>query len=106
MLAIKLEKNKIYHKNKTEDKYNRLYLLHHMHHFASKNSAKHELHHCFLYSKKNQKGQKFIIKHVTGNSMVLHAINKDCSGCLYDHANHEFKIKKIKIKNRDYFIII
>ena len=58
----------------------KLYLVHHMHHLKSFFGAKHELHHCFLYSQKDMKGEKFEIKHfLLKNGRLLHILDKKFS---------------------------
>jgi len=86
----------------TEKEQERLYLIHHMHHLKSNQNALHELHHCFLFSEKNMKGDKYQIKHLVFTSKLFHVLNKTFSGRLYDHKNRAFKIaiKKILGKNR------
>jgi len=91
------------HKNMlTEKEQERLYFVHHMHHLKSNQSALHELHHCFLFSEKNTKGDRYQIKHLVFTGKLFHVLNKTSSGKLYDHKNRAFKIaiKKILGKNR------
>ena len=61
----------------SEQEQAKLYLVHHMHHLKSFFGAKHELHHCFLYSQKDMKGEKFEIKHfLPKNGRLLHVLDK------------------------------
>ncbi len=93
----------------TEREQRRLYLVHHMHHFKKRTKGKnvvvHDLHHCYLFSKKNMKGEKFKIGHLLFNNKIFHVLNKKHSGFLYDHENNKFKVKEIVIKNKKYFFV-
>jgi len=90
----------------TEKQQQRLYLVHHMHHFRSgKTSAAHNLHHCFLFTGKKMTGRKYTIRHLLANGRLYHILTKNFSGALYDHADHAFKIKPLRIKNRVYSLV-
>jgi hypothetical protein len=82
---------------KTDDKYEKLYLLHHMHHFQPGKNVEHELHHCFLFEKKNMKGKKFKIVHKKIRNRLLHCVAGNFEGKLYDHASNAYIIRKRKI---------
>lgn len=83
-----------------------LYLIHHLHHFKSARSrAIHEIHHCFLFSKKNLKGEKFKVKHLLKRNKLYHILDKDFSGTLFDHANNSYKIISKKIGDLNYPLI-
>ena len=90
----------------SEQEQAKLYLVHHMHHLKSFFGAKHELHHCFLYSQKDMKGEKFEIKHfLLKNGRLLHILDKKFSGTIFDHANNAFEIKTEEIGGKDYSIV-
>jgi len=94
------------HKNLLSEKeQERLYFVHHMHHIKSGKVIKHELHHCFLFSQQNMKGNKYQIKHLISDGKLLHVLDKTFSGKLYDHKNRAFKIQNIKIKSKNYSIL-
>lgn len=83
-----------------------LYLIHHLHHFKSgKGRAIHEIHHCFLFSKKNERGEKFKVKHLLRGNKLYHILDKNFSGILFDHANNSYKIIFQKIKGVNYPLI-
>lgn len=79
-----------------------LYGLHHMHHFEKGDEIVHELHHCFLFEKKNMKGRKFIISHEKIGSEVYHVVSPHVEGKLYDHANNVYEIKKIQVDDKEF----
>lgn len=84
----------------------KLYLVHHMHHLKNLFGVKHELHHCFLYSEKDLKGERFQIRHfLPKNGRLLHILDKNFSGILFDHANNAFEIKTEKIDGKDCSIV-
>ncbi|MBI4708995.1 MAG: hypothetical protein HY764_02190 [Candidatus Portnoybacteria bacterium] len=94
------------HKNfLTEEEQKQLYLVHHMHHLKSSKTAKHELHHCFLYTRKNMRGERYQIKHLVSSGKLYHILNKEFSGTLYDHLDNKLIIKSVKIKGKNYSII-
>jgi hypothetical protein len=105
MLIIKPEKFKRQTSKKEDDAYERLYLIHHMHHFQKKGGIIHDLHHCFLYSAKNQKGIRFSVVHRDIKGDLYHCLTKKFTGSLYDHKNNEFKIIEMLFNQRKYFII-
>ncbi|MFH0852192.1 MAG: hypothetical protein V1845_01110 [bacterium] len=83
------------HKNLLSEKeQTRLYFVHHMHHLKSRQNARHELHHCFLFSQKNMKGERYQIKHLLSGNKLSHVLDRTFSGKLYDHQNRAFKIVK------------
>jgi len=89
-----IEKSSI--NNNPDDRYAKLYLVHHMHHFKDGTDIKHELHHCQLYSQKNMNGEIFEIQHKIGED-IDHIVAPIFDGVLYDHANNEFTVKNGKI---------
>lgn len=94
------------HKNLlTEKEQEHLYFIHHMHHLESHQSALHELHHCFLFSERNMKGDRYRIKHHISNGKLFHILDKTFSGKLYDHKNRAFKIVVKKIINKNQSVI-
>ncbi len=97
---LKLEKRGKKYFKKSDDKYEKIYLVHHMHHFGSGNKVMHELHHCFLFEKKNMKGKKYFIIHKTYKNNIYHCISEKFEGILFDHANNKFNIMKKKIGNK------
>lgn len=94
---MKLEKKQKNFCRKTDDKYEKLYLLHHMHHFKSGKNVEHELHHCFLFEKKNTKGKKYTIIHKIIKNKLFHCVLGNFEGKLYDHANNAYIIREKKI---------
>lgn len=74
-----------------------LYLIHHMHHIKHGNKIEHELHHCQLFSKKAMRGQQYEIIHRLNNDEVVHYVDKDYSGKLYDHVGNVYAIKDSQI---------
>lgn len=83
----------------------RLYLIHHMHHYQRKNEVIHELHHCFLFSKPNMKGEKFSVKHLFLKDKLYHVLEGKVPEILFDHANNSFTIKRKEINHQTYFVI-
>lgn len=83
-----------------------LYLIHHLHHLKSeKDGIIHEIHHCFLFSKKNGRGEKFKVKHLLKGNRLYHILDKDFSGILFDHANNSYNIISQKIGGVNYPLI-
>lgn len=78
----------------------KLYLIHHMHHFKSGKGAEHELHHCFLFEKKNMAGKKYPVVHIALKNKLFHCLKGDFDGKLYDHANNVFVIIRKKINGK------
>jgi hypothetical protein len=83
----------------------KLYLLHHMHHFESGKGVVHDLHHCDLFSQKNMRGSKLQIKHLLIGKKLFHVLNTKHIGHLYDHNNNEFEIKEKNIDDIIYYVI-
>lgn len=83
-----------------DDKALKLYPIHHMHHFKSGKQVKHEIHHCFLFSKKNIGGRKYPIIHKMYKNEVYHCLASKFEGILYDHSNNIFKIAPRKLNNQ------
>jgi len=103
---MSVRKNMKDHKNLlTEKEQKRLYLVHHMHHLKFTEGTRHELHHCFLFSERNMKGNKFQIKHHVSSGKLFHVLDKNFSGKLYDHENRAFKIVVKKIWSKNWSII-
>ncbi len=71
-----------------------------MHHFKSGKQIKHELHHCFLFNKKNMQGKKYSIIHKIYKNEVFHCLNGRFEGMLYDHSNNTFKIVPKKLNGQ------
>lgn len=70
-----------------------LYLVHHIHHYVNKRGKiSHELHHCFLFSKKDLRGKKYKIGHLLIKNKLYHVLEEEFSGILYDHANNSYAI--------------
>lgn len=83
-----------------------LYLIHHLHHYKTKNGkVVHEIHHCFLFSKKNEEGEKFKVNHLLYKNKLYHILEEDFSGILFDHANNSYKIFFQKIGGINYPLI-
>lgn len=102
---MKLEKRRGKFCCKVDDEYEKLYLLHHMHHFQSGKNIEHELHHCFLFEKKEMKGKKYLIIHKVIKKELLHCIVGNFEGKLYDHANNVYLIRKKQINGNGIFEI-
>lgn len=92
MTSITPEKRERRHRKKIDGKYEKLYILHHMHHFRSGKNIEHELHHCFLFVKKNMNGKKYSIIHKVIKNKLFHCISGNFEGKLYDHANNAYRI--------------
>ena len=99
-MVEKLEKHKKQFLKSINNKKEKVYLIHHMHHFKNGSSVKHELHHCFLFSQKNMRGKKYPIIHKTDKSNVLHCIDAKFEGIFYDHKNNNFKVISRKLKGK------
>jgi len=95
---MKLEKHKKQFL-KLADEQEKLYLIHHMHHFKDGQNVNHELHHCFLFSKKNMRGGRYSVIHKRNKNDVFHCIDAQFEGVLYDHKNNSFKIVPRKLTN-------
>lgn len=90
----------------TEEEQKRLYLVHHMHHFQDRNKKViHDLHHCYLFTKKGMKGERFRMKHLLVKNNLFHVLDKSFVGFLYDHKNNRFKIAERKIGDKKYSIV-
>jgi hypothetical protein len=89
----------------TEREQKKLYLVHHMHHLESAKGARHELHHCFLFSEKNMEEDKYQMKHIISEGKLFHVLDKNFSGKLYDHKNRTFKIIVKKLRDKKWSII-
>jgi len=92
MIGVISEKQRKTYRKKVDDECEKLYLIHHMHHFKSGKNIEHELHHCFLFAKKNMKGKKYSIAHKSIKKELLHCITGNFEGILYDHANNVYEI--------------
>ena len=102
---MKLELKRKFSHKKADDKYEKLYLLHHMHHFQSGKNIEHELHHCFLFEKKNMKGKKYSVYHRIIAKKILHCISGNFEGKLYDHANNAYGIISENINGKRISIV-
>jgi hypothetical protein len=102
---MKPDKRTKFFLKKTDDKYEDLYLLHHMHHFKSGKNIEHELHHCFLFEKKNMKGKKYSIRHRFVGRRLLHCVTDIFEGKLYDHRNNQFMVELININDKKLAVI-
>jgi hypothetical protein len=105
MEGMILEKQRKTYRKKIDDAYVKLYLIHHMHHFQSGKNIKHELHHCFLFEKKDTKGRKYAIIHKTFKGELLHCIAGNFEGKLYDHTNNSYKIISRNINEKRISVI-
>ncbi len=105
-MLLPLEKKKTKFFKRPDDKYEKVYLIHHMHHFEwPGKKVEHALHHCFLFSKKNMKGKKYTIIHQVYKGNVYHCISEKFIGKLYDHTNKVFNIICRNINNREVYEI-
>jgi hypothetical protein len=100
MDSITPEKRKRRHLKKADDKFEKLYFIHHMHHFGSGKNIEHELHHCFLFERKNMAGKKYSVIHETVKNKLFHCVDDDFEGKLYDHSNNAFIVAKKKINGK------
>lgn len=100
MNTIALEKRKKRHRKKVDDKYEKLYLLHHMHHFRDGNKISHELHHCFLFNGKSMQGKRYSVTHKTNEDKLYHCVSECLENKLYDHAGNVYLIIKKKINGK------
>ena len=73
----------------------KLYLIHHMHHYQNGSNAVHELHHCPLFSEKEMKGKKYSIAHLLIDEKLYHILDRKPESVLYDHANNSFPTKTL-----------
>jgi hypothetical protein len=46
------------------------------------------------------KGKKYYFKHLVSNGKLLHVLDKQFSGVLYDHANKTYRLAAVRIKNK------
>jgi hypothetical protein len=76
----------------TDRQIQKLYLIHHMHHFQNNVEIYHELHHCFLFEGKDMKGDKHIVSHSTSDGRLQHVVEGDYTGTLFDHDNNVFDV--------------
>ena len=90
---MKPEKHSDVFVNNSDSYQKKLYLIHHIHHFVEDNMIVHELHHCFLYTKADMKGDKYSVSHKLVANELEHALNIRFNGRLYDHDNNEFNVK-------------
>lgn len=88
-----------------EQEKQKLYLVHHMHHYLNNDEALHELHHCSLFSKPDMQGEKYSLEHLISEGKLYHVLNKKPENVLYDHANNSFEIKEIEINHKNYYIL-
>jgi hypothetical protein len=106
MLWIKTENKQTKWLGKKEGKAcERLYLIHHMHHFRSKKRMRHALHHCYLFEKNNEQGKKYYIVHRIFPGRVYHCLAGEFEGRLFDHAGNVYKIVKKIIKGEKIYEI-
>jgi len=83
-----------------------LYLIHHIHHYVDKKGkVSHEIHHCFLFSKKNLGGNKFKIKHLVIKNKLYHVLEKKFVGILYDHWGNPYKIINEETESTKYSLV-
>lgn len=99
------EKQRKTYRKKIDDEYGKLYLIHHMHHFESGKNIEHELHHCFLFEKKNMGGKKYSIIHKVIKKELFHCIDGSFEGKLYDHANNAYEMISENINGKRVSII-
>ena len=102
---MKSEKQRRTYRKKIDDEYKKLYLIHHMHHFEYGKNIKHELHHCFLFAKKNMGGKRYSIVHKAMKKELLHCISGNFEGKLYDHTNNVYGIIGEKINGKRISVI-
>lgn len=108
---MRIKQEKIAWKPTKEDKETtRLYQLHHMHHFNKNKRVAHEIHHCYVFLKKDMSGKKYEIYHILEKSHLWHCLKlktgKIAPTTVYDHAKRVYKIKPIKIYGKTHYRII
>lgn len=84
------------------------YLIHHMHHYEKTNRVEHELHHCYLFSKKDMKGERYKIAHRLIKNKLYHILDKICDkkiDFVFDHQNYKYNVNYLKYDNQCYFFI-
>lgn len=108
---MRIKKEKITWKPIKEDKETmRLYQLHHMHHFNKNKKVAHEIHHCYVFPRRNVSGKKYEIYHALKRNHLWHCLKlktgKTAPDTVYDHAKRIYKIKPIKIYEKIHYRII
>ena len=85
-----------------------IYLIHHLH-IPEKGTGIETVHHCFMFDKKNMKGNKFAQKHVRDKKLIQHVLDtKDLDNApsvVYDHLNNGFKVKIKTIEKKKYAVL-
>ncbi len=72
-----------------------IYMIHHMHKPDNPEDME-VLHHCVLWTEKDEKGDSFEIKHIEEGKVLLHVLDTDISKApefVYDHLNNKFPIE-------------
>lgn len=88
-----------------EQEEQKLYLVHHMHHYQNKDGVAHELHHCPLFTKPNLEGDQYSLEHLVFEKKLYHILDRKPEGNLYDHANNSYQIKELEFANKKYYTI-
>ncbi len=91
-----------------EEEQDWIYMIHHMHKPDNPNKME-ELHHCILWTEKNEKGDSFDIKHVEEKKLLLHVLDiKDVTKSpdfVFDHLNNKYPIEVREVDKVEYAVI-
>lgn len=88
-----------------EQEKQKLYFVHHMHHYQDGDQAQHELHHCPLFTKPNLEGDQYSLEHLVFAEKLYHVLDRKSENVLYDHANNSYQIKELNFSNKKYYTI-
>ena len=89
-----------------EQEEQKLYFVHHMHHYQDEDQAIHELHHCPLFTKPNLKGDQYSLEHLIFEGKLYHILDKKPENVLYDHANNSYQAKELEFDHEKYYTVI
>lgn len=109
---MRIAKEKLNWKSiKESEKEDKLYRLHHMHHFLKNKKVTHEIHHCFVFGEKQMRGEKFEVYHFVSGKDVFHCLRlnkKDAMppAVVYDHADRKYKITPLTIYGKQVYKVI
>lgn len=91
----------------TEDEQSaqKLYLIHHMHHYQEKKDIIHEIHHCLLFSGCSMGGEKYSVEHQLIGKKLYHVVLGEPPEVLYDHEDNNYEIVELISDKKKYYII-
>ena len=78
-----------------------IYMIHHMHKPDNPEDME-VLHHCILWTEKDEKGDSFEIKHVEEGKVLLHVLDTDISKApefVFDHLNNKYPIEVREVED-------